>query len=1075
MKTKSVFSQRLLVPRANPFHLSRGRLLDLVNQATENKLTIISAPAGYGKTSLLVDFAEKTNYPVCWYGLEHTDNQLSQFVEGIIGSIQYRFEKFGLATINVLKANSDRQVDGKVLASIFLNDVRTHIDEHFFVILDDFQLIDTNIEILEFINSMLLESDENLHVIISSRALLGLPDLPLLVARSQVGGLSYEELSFSKEEIKDLILLIQKRTISDADAENLWSNCEGWIMGLLLAMQVNYEPVNKLFSSAIPKEIGVNHFLAKQVLNSLPEAVRLFLLCSSLFEQFDIEIFSEVMKIAGFEDENWHLQFNYAVEHNLFLIPVGTKPNLYRYHHLFLEFLRGNMHKQFPEETRGIKLALAKYYLNTNEWSKAFNLYNEIGEKDKKIELIIAAAPELIARGQTTELEEWLINIPQSDVQKTPALLSAWGAIFSIRGDYKNGIKYFNMTLDDESSAIRDKKLIVLTLNRRAGSYRFIGQYDKGLDDIEAALDLCGDDLNLQNLAADAMFTRGTCYSFMGKWEQSLTEFDKAQELYFKHGERNAAAKCSMQIGYIWKSTGNYKLAFENYKKALKHFHETENIIWETSGLNNIGVLAHIQCDFKSAIEYFEKAFEYSQIAKNKRMESYLLASIGDLYADIGIILESNDAYDRSLEISRKEIDNYLLPYLYIAKSRLEIKGQESLILLKKAKEYLSDSLNNSLLHIFEMEEGKVLVQKFNEIYGIEKIITAFKYFSEHKQIIDAITALSEISWCHVRRLNLAQTNQYLGEIKKYLKNSDYSRFLIMLLQKNGLSANDLDHLSLDVHEKSRANEEWNTIIDLKAKAKQYFRRRGSIVPLRPAKIKIRSFGRTIVSRSEKTITSTEWRSQTARDLFIFLAINHHSYTREEIGELFWPGSSIEDSKLRFKNTIYRLRRAIGKDVIQFYEDRYEVNRNIDLDSDYEYFVIEIKNIDNANNVKEKISYCLHAIKLYKGPFLIDVDLDWANQVREELSQKYFDCLLKVSSMYLETEKYEEALKFALIACDFDNLSEIAYQLAMRSYGGMGDRAAVIKQYQKLVLNLKQELEIEPSTVTSNLFELLIR
>lgn len=1074
MKSKSIFSQRLLVPRANPFHLSRGRLLDLVNQASENKLTIISAPAGYGKTSLLVDFAEKTNYPVCWYGLENTDNQLIQFVEGIIESIQHLFEKFGFATKNVLKANSDRHVEGKVLAAIFINDLRTHVDEHFFIILDDFQLIDTNIEILEFINSVLLESDENLHVIISSRALLGLPDLPLLVARSQVGGLSYEELSFSKEEIKDLILLIQKRTISDAEAENLWENCEGWIMGLLLAMQADYSPVNKLFSTAIPKEIGVNHFLARQVLNSLPEAIQSFLLRSSLFDEFDVELFLEVMKIAGIKKDNWHQYFNYVVEHNLFLIPVGTKPNLYRYHHLFLEFLRGNMERQFPEEARTIKLALAEYYANTKEWSKAFNLYNEIGEKSKKIELISIAAPELIARGQNTELEEWLINIPQNDVENFPALLSTWGVIASNRGDYQEGIQNFYKALN-KCDPIQERELKILTYTRRAIAYRFLGDYEKSLNDVEQALQICNSDSKFLLLSADAKSIKGTSYSFIGKWNQALDEINEAQEIYIKLGEKDATAKCSMQIGYVLKSTGKYKQAFENYKKALKHFRESENIIWEPSVLNNMGVLAHIQCDFRNAIDYFEKAYDYSRITKNKRLESYLLASIGDLYADLGINLEASDAYERSLEISKKEVDNYLLPYLYISMSKLETRGQESINLVNKAKQYLLNSPNLSLLQTCEMEEGNIMVKKFNNVSELNKLFVAYDYFSEHDQIIDAITALSIICWCHVKRFNVDQTSRYIGEIKKYVKSHEYFRILVMLMQKSGLVIKDLDALSLNVSEKSHAYNEWNTIIDLKAKARQYYRRRGSVVPLKPAKIKIRTFGRTIVSRSEKVITSTEWRSQAARDLFIFLAIHHHPYTREEIGELFWPDSSTEDLKLRFKNTIYRLRRAVGKDVIKFDDDRYEFNRNMDLDSDFEYFIAELNIIDNANDEKEKISSCLRAVKFYKGPFLNDVDLNWANQLREELKQKYFDCLLKVSSTYLETGKYAEALKFALKACEFDDLSEIAHQLAMRSYGGMGDRSAVIRQYQKLVQNLKQELEIEPSAVTSNLYNLLIR
>jgi ATP/maltotriose-dependent transcriptional regulator MalT/two-component SAPR family response regulator len=1072
MKAQSIRSQKFSVPRAAHFHLSRGRLLDLVRLATENKLTIISAPPGYGKTSLLADFAGKTNYPICWYELESTDNKLIKFVDGFISCIHHRFPKFGLASLAALKTSSSQKIDGRTFAAVFLNDLKNQVDEHFVIILDDFQLVDTNVEINEFINNILIESDENLHVIVSSRALLSLPDLPLLVARSQVGGLSYEELSFTKEEIKDLLLLIQKRSISDSEADTLLKNCEGWVMGLLLSSYATETSLKKNLLTLTSKDINVNDFLAMQVLEAQPESIQHFLLRSSLFDQFDIELFSKVMKKAGLKTESWEKFFKHVIEQNLFVIPVGKKINLYRYHHLLLEFLRGIMHKKYPDETKKILTALAEYYEKSREWSKAFNLYNEVGLLEKNIQLIIAAAPEMIGKGQIHEIEEWLINIPQKEVEKSPGLLSTWGVIATIHGDSKEGTRYFNDALKI-INLDQDRSLAAITYNRRANVYRLTGDYENCLKDADRALQVCREDIKLSIWSADARFIKGTCYSFMGEWEKALIELDQSHKQYSEMGEKDSMAKCLMQIGFILKSTGHYISAFENYKKALKHYQVTKNIIWETSVLNNLGVLAHIRCEFREAIEYFEKAIEYANLTKNRRMESYVLASIGDLYADLGANLEALDAYERSFNRSLKEADNYLLPYLEIAMAKIEPSERATVDLLGRASQRLNSTQNVYQRHELELEEGVLSLKKTNNENGFQKIIDSYDYFAEHEQKIDAIVALSSICWCLVSRSSLIKTNRYIEDIETYIEDPDFAKYLILQVQKNGLTRDELENVLSGWSYKSRSQTIWDEVALVKAKAKQYIRRRGSVVPLRPAKISIRCFGRTIVSRAGETITNTEWKSQTARDLFIYIAINHISFTKEEIGEIFWPESSFEDLKLRFKNTIYRLRRAIGKDVIHFEGDRYEYNRSIDLESDYDDFIEEINNIENKMIDNDEIISYLRAVKIFKGPFLIDVDMEWANHMREELSQKYFRCLIKLASRYVESEKYEEGLKFALKACEFDALSEFAHQLAMRAYAGLGDRSSIIRQYQKIEQNLKNELQIEPSTATIKLYKLL--
>jgi len=182
--------------------------------------------------------------------------------------------------------------------------------------------------------------------------------------------------------------------------------------------------------------------------------------------------------------------------------------------------------------------------------------------------------------------------------------------------------------------------------------------------------------------------------------------------------------------------------------------------------------------------------------------------------------------------------------------------------------------------------------------------------------------------------------------------------------------------------------DEWTALENKTKQAKKFIRRGHSIVPLKPAKIFIRTFGKTQVSVRGRVIPASEWKSQSARDLFIFLALHHRSYEKEELGEIFWMNSTPEELKIRFKNTVYRLRRAVGKDMILYEDNRYEINSSIDLETDYEDFQNELVPRHAGESIAETLERLERAIRIHRGLFLKDVDMLWANRMREEIEQK---------------------------------------------------------------------------------------
>ena len=286
---------KIIVPRRRDDLLSRQRLLDQLYELLDYKLIILTAPAGYGKTSLLVDFANQSELPVCWFALDNLDQDPQRFIAHIIASIAQSFPAFGIQSAAALDSTSQTSLDINQMVAIIVNDAYEHIREHFLVVLDDYHLVNESKKVDQFINRLVHEVDENCHIILASRALLTLPDMPLWVARSWVGGLSFEDLEFNVEEIQTLILQKYHVTMPDGTANELVAETEGWITGLLLSAEtMSYGKMSKRQVKSV-SGVDLYDYLAQQVLDQQPPEIRDFLLQTSFLEEFDDEFCREVI------------------------------------------------------------------------------------------------------------------------------------------------------------------------------------------------------------------------------------------------------------------------------------------------------------------------------------------------------------------------------------------------------------------------------------------------------------------------------------------------------------------------------------------------------------------------------------------------------------------------------------------------------------------------------------------------------------------------------------------------------------------------------------------------------------
>ncbi len=226
---------KVVIPALRPEVLHRARLLALFDSLLEKQLILMTAPAGYGKTSLLVDFARQSQLPVCWLSLDPLDKDPQRFIAYLVASMAERFPGFGRRSSAALRSITSFDQDSERLLVSLINELEDRIDEHFVLVVDDYQFVDSVAPIRDLFSRFISQAGENCHVVLASRRLPTLPNIAMMVARQQVSGFDLEELAFRPEEIS---LLFEKNygfKMASEVAEELVRQTEGWITGLILS------------------------------------------------------------------------------------------------------------------------------------------------------------------------------------------------------------------------------------------------------------------------------------------------------------------------------------------------------------------------------------------------------------------------------------------------------------------------------------------------------------------------------------------------------------------------------------------------------------------------------------------------------------------------------------------------------------------------------------------------------------------------------------------------------------------------------------------------------------------------
>ena len=1057
---------KIIPPRRRAEVLTRKRLLDVLYESLDKKLTLVSAPAGYGKTSLLIDFVTQSELPCCWLALDELDREPQRFIAYLIAALAERFPEFGGQSISMLGSlTSLGQDDMERMLVTLVNEIYEQVHEHFFLVLDDFHLVDDVLSIQTFLNRFVQLVDVNCHVIISSRILTSLSDLPLMVAREQVSGLSFSDLAFHVDEIQALLAQNNNVRISHDEAQKMLEKTEGWITGLQFSAIGG-----NLMKSAATTGVGLFEFLGQQVLDRQPPAIQDFLLRTSILEEFDASLCQAVLAPLYPEPQNWQNWISVVVQGNLFVLPVGVDGRWLRYHHLFRDFLRTRFEQLHPEEVQLIFSRLGHAYEDLGEWEKAHHVYKKLNDNEVIAQMIERASTSML-QGALLTVESWLNDLPPSLLRNRPGLLSIRGVIAYMKGNLREGL---NLLTQAEQSfrQINEQTGLILTLLRRATAHRFLGDYDASLRDADEVIQLVEADDDHQLYYAEALRVKGLALYRLGQARQSLNFFESSLNLYVRLNRTANIPVLLMETGMVYQAIGSYAESGVANEKALQIWRKEGNLSWQANLLNNLGVLRHIQGEYEKAALAFEEGLVCARRSGYARMEALIAIGLGDLSTELEDFNVAQLNYRHAEEIVREMDDRFLLFYLAMAQSVLMLLQKR----ITEARELIAQVRSGDSLYekgLLNFVLGRLSLADGDASQSIHELEEAERCFLEDGRRMECD---SSRIWLMAAR---HQTKDDMA-VRKIMANVFGGRGQIAhgILVTAHQARSWLNGLQKDAEAGRMAGDLLMRASRVAAKMpaiRRNLHRMSHVVQIPNPHLIIRAFGKSSISVGGKLLTLKDWQTQSVRDLFFYFLTSQKPLTREQVGDTLWP--EIDDPqkiKLRFKNDIYRLRRAVGQEVVTYEDVFYGFNRALDFEYDVEAFESFLARAKLTNEIEEQIALYKQAVALVIGPFLDDIYAGWAMLERDRLSQVYLTALLTLSELLLKQAQPEEALAACQRALEYDIAFEAAYALSMLIYDRMGDRASIIRTYQACVDALNRQLGLPPSNDTEQLYRRLI-
>lgn len=525
IETLPLITTKLYRPPVRPDIVPRPRLLaQLDAHWRERPMTLISAPAGFGKTMLASTWLESVDCANAWVSLDERDDDLHTFVAYLVAAVAQAFPDAELGTRELLNAPSLNAPP--TLAQCLVQDL-DRIGEPLILALDDIHLVG-NQAVFDFIVELLRHPLPGLHVLLVARLD---PPLPIASwrARGQIFEIRTRDLRFSAAETGQLIYRMLRSEVDQATAAAWTERTEGWVTALYLAalsLQHN-GAVDLLNANAHGESYYLQEYLLGEVLSDLPSARSADLIRISILDRFCAPLYDALCQPDGSDqlDTRAGSEFmQWLRASNLFLTPLDSQNTWFRFHHLFQQVLQQWLRERVaPQEIATLHDRAGRWLEQNGLWDEALRHYVATGEPSAAIEFVIRHRYELLNSEQMHRLHLWIQLLPPERVQQSAYLMGMQVTLAVLMHsphitDVRATIRSAMQALSALPPNSEERRIVQAEIAVTAGVLELVsGESTTALSSVQDALD---------SLPAAARVSRVIAYAIAGASRQMQGQYD---------------------------------------------------------------------------------------------------------------------------------------------------------------------------------------------------------------------------------------------------------------------------------------------------------------------------------------------------------------------------------------------------------------------------------------------------------------------------------------------------------------------------------------------------------------------
>jgi len=574
-----ILATKLYVPPPRPKAVLRPRLIERLNEGLHRKLTLVSAPAGFGKTTLLGEWLAGCGRPAAWLSLDEGDDDPARFLAYLVAALQAIAPNIGEGALRALRSPQPPPTESTLTALI--NDI-TAIPDDFVLVLDDYHAIDAR-PIDDALAFLLEHLPPRMHLVVATREDPYLP-LARLRARGQLAELRAADLRFTPSEAAEFLEGVMGLNLSEEDIAALDTRTEGWIAGLQLAAlsMRGREDVSGFVRAFAGDDRYIVDYLIEEVLQRQPKRIRSFLLQTSILERLGGPLCDAV---TGQEDGRGMLG---ALERgNFFVVPLDDKRHWYRYHHLFADVLYAHLMAEQPDLVATLHRRASEWYEHNGSAADAIRHALAADDFGRAADLVELAVPTMRRSRQEAALLGWLRALPDELVHCRPVLgvgyasaLMSSGELEGVEARLRDVERWLETTADmSERPQAPSAEMVVVDEEEfrrlpgaiavlRAGLALVLGDLPGTVTYARRALDLLPEDDHLWRGAAAALLGLASWTS--GDLEAAHRSYAAGMAILQRAGYVSDAVGGAMTSADLRIAQGRLRAAMRTYEHALR-------------------------------------------------------------------------------------------------------------------------------------------------------------------------------------------------------------------------------------------------------------------------------------------------------------------------------------------------------------------------------------------------------------------------------------------------------------------------------------------------------------------------